>query len=152
MCNGLFWSRGLCVVADWRECLLTEVVGVESGILGDGDADNGLLGFDGIEVRAYKEMRRSVAASVSSGCEGSCAGSGPGNQAARLGLVTLGGGGRYREEGKSMQREACVVSDPDDLDGHSLPVGWKGSLPLLAIKFTSWAQRDVSVHEWRAPT
>ena len=93
-----------------------------------------------------------MAASVSSGCKGPCAGSGPGNQAARLGLVPLGGGGRYREESKSMQREACIVSDSDDLDDHSLSVGWKGSLPLLAINFTSWAQREFSAHEWRAPT
>ena len=50
-----------------------------------------------------------------------------------------------------MRREACVVSGSDDPDDRSLPVGWQGSLLLLAITLTSTAQRDLSAQERRVP-
>lgn len=40
-------------MADWLGCLLTEVAGMVSVVVGGGVADDdGLLGFDGFEVRA----------------------------------------------------------------------------------------------------
>ncbi len=51
LCVTVCFGVGGCV-ADWRGCLLTEVARVGSVILSDGGADNGLLGFDGLEVRA----------------------------------------------------------------------------------------------------